>query len=309
MQVLAWNFEIGHTTVHKIIHETCEAIWDILNPQYLKSPETEQDWLNIVTGFEKKWNIPHCLGALDGKHVNIQAPAKSGSIFYNYKKTFSIVLLAACDYRYRFTMVDIGAYGSQSDGGIFKHSIFGQRLENNEFNVPSKAMLPGTNQEMPYFLVADEAFPLKHYIMRPYPGKNLSQTKKIFNYRLSRARQMIENSFGILVARWRILKNTINAKVENIDNIVKAVVVLHNYCLTELDNEENNVYCPVGFVDADDQNNGAWRDEEAPLKSVGRLGANVSTKNLYYQRDILANYFISPTGKIPWQEEAVRRGR
>lgn len=86
-------------------------------------------------------------------------------------------------------------------------------------NVPRAWNLPGTDKEMPYFLLADEAFPLKHYIMRPYQGKNLSNTQKLFYYRPSRSRQVIENVFGIMVARWRILKTTINVKIENVDNI------------------------------------------------------------------------------------------
>ncbi|XP_050516394.1 uncharacterized protein LOC126891256 [Diabrotica virgifera virgifera] len=174
MQVLAWTFHIGLTTVHKIIYEMCMVLWDTLNPLYLKSLSTKQDWLHIVNGFKTRWNFPHCLGALDGKHVTIQAPAKSGSLFFNYKKQFSIVLLAVCDSQYRFTLVDIGPYGSQSDGGIFKESVFGTRFEQQEFNILDPEVLDETsNIEMPYFLVADEAFPLRQYIIRPYGGEKI----------------------------------------------------------------------------------------------------------------------------------------
>jgi hypothetical protein len=241
MQNLAWAFQIGLATVHQIINETVEVIWEVLAPIYLKTPATEEDWINISDGFSNICNFPNCIGALDGKHINIQAPPNSGSIYFNYKKTFSIVLLATCDSNYMFTMVDIGAYGSQSDGGIFRNSIFGSRFEKGTMNVSSPGHLSNTNVNMPYVLVADEAFPLKNYIMRPYPGKNLSLKQKIFNYRLSRARRTIENTFGILVARWRILKQNICCKV---DNIVKATVVLHNFCKKELGGIEsiNNRY-------------------------------------------------------------------
>lgn len=309
MQNLAWTYHIGLATASTIIHSTSRAIWTVLMEKYLKSPSTEMEWKTIAKGFHDLWNFPNCLGALDGKHISIQAPCKSGSAFYNYKNFFSIVLLAACDSNYLFTLVDIGSYGSQSDGGIFKNSTFGQNFEDKSMNVPPPAELPNSEVKVPYCLVADEAFPLKQYIMRPYPGHGLTLEQRIFNYRLSRARRCIENAFGILVSRWRVLKQTINAKIENIDHIVKACVVLHNFCKLEGIGKTPSRYCPPGYVDENDENNGGWRNEiDAPLPSVGRLSSNNASRLTILARNTLATYFASAEGEVPWQLTHVNRG-
>ena len=136
------------------------------------------------------------------------APAKSGSLFHNYKGTFCIVLMALVDFSYRFTFVDIGDYGSNADGAIFTKSAFGQALL-GELDFPGPKELPYYPAGvLPHCIVADEAFPLRHDIMRPYPRGNrqikLTREEQIFNYRLSRARRIVENGFGILVQRFRV---------------------------------------------------------------------------------------------------------
>ena len=168
---------MGLTTVHKIIQETNKALWEVLSPLSLKTSSTEGEWKKISTGFYETWNFPNYIGAMDEKHIAIKAPAHSGSLYFNYKKTFSIVLLVTCDWNYVFTMVDIGAYGSQNDGDVFKNSIFSIHSENNNMSIPNPSAIPFTNINMPYVLVANEGSPLKDYIMRPYLGKKLSPTQ------------------------------------------------------------------------------------------------------------------------------------
>jgi len=140
-RTIAFNFRIGVSTVHYAVMRVCDAIWKVLQPEQLPAPTTDS-WLANAKKFELLWNFPNCVGAIDGKHINMQAPANSGSAFYNYKGQFSIVLLAVVDAEYKFVAVDIGQYGSASDGGVFSRSAVGQALQNNLLNMPNDAIFP-----------------------------------------------------------------------------------------------------------------------------------------------------------------------
>ena len=70
--------------------------------------------------------------------------------------------------------------------------------------VTEEAILSNTNIKMPFYFVGDAGFKMTVNFMRPYPGHHLSEEKRIFNYRLARARWCIENAFRILVARWSL---------------------------------------------------------------------------------------------------------
>ena len=93
-------------------------------------------------------------------------------------------------------------------------------------NLPSAEDLAGFSRNpLNYFLVGDEIFPLKAWLRRPYPG-NLIDSQKVFNYRLSRSRRTIGNTFGILASRWRLFRRPI--KVENAQRYSLAAIGLHN---------------------------------------------------------------------------------
>lgn len=248
---IASSYRVGESTARKVIAETCIAIIKVLASEYLQVPDREK-WIDISQGFSEVWNLPNCGGAIDGKHITIRAPSNSGTLFFNYKKTFSIVLMAVCDFQYKFTMVDIGAYGSSHDGGVFEESKLADGLFDGTLNFPQEEfVIPPSEIQTPIFLVGDSAFPLSSKLMKPYGGNYLDEMKNIFNYRLSRARRIVENAFGILSARWRILYTSISAEPKRVENIVMAVVCLHNFLMTmnnQTDTDERR-YCPPSLVD------------------------------------------------------------
>lgn len=216
---------------------------------------------------------------------------------------FSIVLMAACDAYYKFTYVDIGREGPNHDSYIFQNSIFGSALMNKTLDIPKPKVLPETQTNFPHFFVADEAFPLHNNIMRHYAGKYLDEKQNVFNYRLSRARRMIENTFGILAQRWRRLRSPIIASSDLCDEIVMACVVLHNYIQKGEEDIpiKDRKYCTTGFVDS-------LSEEHVNLTSVGRLGANHSSTSNKLLRDTLADYFTSDQGAVIHQWDLVNKG-
>ncbi|PNF40028.1 hypothetical protein B7P43_G11634, partial [Cryptotermes secundus] len=165
---------------------------------------------------------------------------------FNYKKFFSVVLQGVSDPEYKFITIDVGAKGSQNDGGTFAASSLCASLESKNFNMPPDCELPMSSEKLPNVLIADEAYPLKLYLLKPYARKNLTPAKTAFNYRLSRARRCIECAFGILYAKWRILGKDIETSVPNAIAIIKCTCVLHNV-IRDKDGENDPVYREVRF--------------------------------------------------------------
>nr|XP_037284672.1 protein ALP1-like [Rhipicephalus microplus] len=160
----SFNFLNGRSTACYIVSTVCQVLWDVLGPIYVARPSSAGEWLQIAKEFEESWNMPHCVGAIDGKHT------KSGSEDYNYKHFFSKSMLAVSDACYRFIYVEIGHHGSNSDGGVFSESQLPHIIFSKNEGFPPDAPL-GNIGRIPFYLVGDEAFPLKTYLMRPYPRK------------------------------------------------------------------------------------------------------------------------------------------
>jgi len=281
-------YRVSPTTTGRIILETTSVIWqELCKRDYMKAPSTEDEWKIISREFFQFWNFPNCLGCIDGKHVMIQAPNNSGSLYYNYKKFFSIVLLAVCDAQYRFLLVDIGKSGRNSDSGVYGSSQLGLKIDENLLGYPSsRYTIPGYDQNIkfPYVFLADEGFAMKTFMMRPYPKNCSERSEIVFNYRLSRARRVIENSFGILATRFRIFRRPIIAGVEKTIAITKAAVALHNYLIAE----ESQRYIP---------------ENNEIIQNIPRQGSKNSPNEAKRIRDQFKTYFNSPEGTVSWQDD------
>ncbi|VEN60179.1 unnamed protein product [Callosobruchus maculatus] len=260
-------------------------------------PEPDRNmWQQKEKEFSEKWNFPNCIGAIDGKHIVFQKPKNSGSMFFNYKKTCSIILLAVFDASYKFTLIDVGAYGKNSDGGVFSRCSFGKRFFNGDLDFPPDKPLPGTTTPIPHVLVGDEAFPLNKHLMRPYPGNQLrgDEKKKIYNYRLSRARNVSEDGFGILTKKFRLYQRRLELTPEHLDSVVLATCCLHNFLRDDSE---------VMFRELCEEEIG----ENSVVHAITRIGGSFSGTALLV-RERFKEYFSTKDGSVDWQLSIVRKG-
>jgi hypothetical protein len=160
----------------------------------------------------------------------IQAPPNSGTLDFNFHGYFSINMMALCDSDYKLIYVDIDAYGHENDAGIFESSKLEINFERNLYRLLPLTALLDTNIRLPYFVIGDDIYLLKSYLMKPFPGRGLSKEQRIFNGRLSASRRCSENLFDQMMNKWRLMR--VGVIVSRVDTCryYRTIAVLYNYC-------------------------------------------------------------------------------
>ena len=272
---LQYGFRVAPNTCGLIVRQIAQALIDVY-PEAICTPDTAEGWKDIANLFQQRWNYPNCIGAMDGKHIAIKKPPGTGKEFFNYKKFCSIVMLAIIDADYKFIWVDIGANGAASDAQIWNSCEFNSALANDYLPLPPPEPLPHDTEPVPYHLIADEAFALSTTLMKPYGKRRLTREEHIFNYRLSRARRVSENAFGLLVNKWRCTHFVMGQDVKNVQLIVHACCILHNIVRDRYPHMHVR-----NMVDREDQNHvqipGDWR-QHCNLNDMHRVDQTDLTK-------------------------------
>ncbi|KAJ8982008.1 hypothetical protein NQ317_004095, partial [Molorchus minor] len=285
---LMYQFRVSNSCISKFIPTVCRAIGEVLH-EFIKCesyecepivnwvclpvkeekkelPTGPEDWKQVAHDYEAIWNFPHCLGAMDGKHIRIKCPKKAGSHYFNYKKFHSIVLFAVVDAHYRFLYVNVGCQGRISDGGVVAHTSFGRALDENRLSIPSPEPLSGRKKKKRHtFLLQMTPFPLTENILKPYACDLIKGSpKRVCNYRISRARRVVENVFGLLSSVFRIFQRSMEIDVETVKCATLATTYLHNFL--RRNKYARQIYTPPGSLDIDDTASnttipGTWRQD------------------------------------------------
>lgn len=246
---------------------------------------------------------------MDGKHVTMQVPVHSGSDFFNYKGTFSIVIFAIVDVDYCFLYVTAGCQGRLSDGGVFEHTDLKKKMTNCTLNTPKAKYLPGSTYTFPHVLLADDAFPLKTWIMKPFPVTyDQGSAQRIFNYRISHGRRVVENAFGILSVVFRVLRRPMLLEPEKAEQIVLTCTYQHNFLRRS--NTSSKTYSPPGTFDSEHPDTfelipGQWRVEGPPTGMLLKL-RTLPRKESDLAKEVrvkFRKYFLTPEGSVPWHND------
>ena len=185
----------------------------------------------------------------------------------------------------------MGAQGRMNDSTIFNNSSLKKKIEDGSLNFPTWGVLLG-----------DEAFALKTYLMKPYSRRlALSTEEKIFNYRLSRTRRIVENAFGLMVMRFRIYRTPIYVNPTKVDKIVKATCTLHNWLIKT----SPRSYAPMGTMSTEERP-GQWMLEPRStyVRDLENQGSNNYTYEAEQRRTNYKNYFIGE-GAVSWQTSRI----
>ena len=229
---------LGVSTIQGIVSQVSQAIVENLWNDSVANltPVSEEDYKQLMENMINMWQFPFCWGALDGCHIPIKCPsggAEAAKEYHNFKNFYSVVVIAMVDSKYRFIWGSCGFPGNSHDATIFQATDMWDKLQNQE-GIPSIGRLVDGVHISP-LIVADSAFPLQPWLLKPYTEAVLNDKMKYFNYRLSRARMVTEGAFGQLKGRWRILLRKNESTPEEVTITTLACMILHNICIAKCD--------------------------------------------------------------------------
>ncbi|XP_075149756.1 uncharacterized protein LOC142223788 [Haematobia irritans] len=273
--LLSMAFRLGMSTLRKIILETCECISTELS-RYFLTNLNDDDYYELSDAYMEATGLPNCLGAFDALQ------------FLTERKTRDpIILLGSCNTKYQIVNVDVGLIHEVVENDNFIRNLFQDSLT----SLPEAMQMPDTGLMIPSYVCCPNTFPLVKHTMKPYPGKMLGPNKSNFNERLKKCTDYLDNSFGVLLYKWRVLQNKFTCLSETACHIVRSCVILHNFAI-----EHDRSYFYKELVDhidpeTQEMKNGVWRETlTLPKSKLYEKFERNSEDEGFANRDVLRDY-------------------
>ena len=222
-------FGVSTAFVCLCVKDVSTAVLRKLKARFLSIPKGD-DLREVMRLYKQKWGFPLCAGSVDGTHIRIRAPAEDHTDYVNRKNYHSIVMQALVDSRYLFRDVVVGWPGSVHDARVLSNSeLYDSGRKGHLFDTNIKETILGV--DIGPVIIGDPAYPLLEWLMKAYPeNENTPRWQRHFNYRLSRARMSVENTFGRWKGRFRRFLKRVDMEVASATYLVAASCILHNIC-------------------------------------------------------------------------------
>jgi hypothetical protein len=218
---IADRFNVSLSSAHRRLNSVINFILT-LRREFIKWPDYDQ-MQNISIQFRRKQGIRNVIGAIDGCHIKIHKPKDNQESYYNRKGFHSLLLQGIVDNTKLFLDVYCGEPGSIHDARLLRKS-----------NIYLKAQDP--NFFASYFLLGDSAYPCTNWLVTPFKDNGaLTRLQKLFNYKHSATRMVVEHTYGLLKGRFRRLLHLDNLSLKFCVKCIMACCILHNICIKEKD--------------------------------------------------------------------------
>ena len=290
---------IGKSTVHQILRQVCSAI--SIHFGHLIAWPAGRRLARVTSAFQSKQWFPNCIGAIDGSHINIQAPPNSivAADHRNRNKSFSILLQGVVDSKCHFTSVNIGQPGSLHDSAHFKSSELYRKVEGgimggfHDDPLTWPAGLP-----FPPYIVADRGYPLLSWCITPFKtgpmGAPLTREEAWFNRKHSSTRMSVERGFGTLKSRFKEIGSKTSLKLEFLPTVVHSCCILHNILLSSKDRtlEQILMDCQLPSMEVNDSNRTEEDEVFLPPRPMGLVSEERALLEGKMAREDILDYLV-----------------
>ncbi|ETN63564.1 hypothetical protein AND_004722 [Anopheles darlingi] len=232
-------FQVSKQLMSRMIPEVCGSLIEVLQ-DYVKLPENKEEWLRVSQEYENRWKFPHAIGAVEGRYVALKAPMSSETEHSQTKRNCNVVLLGVVDSNSNFMYADIDS----SDGALCLTKL--NAMLENDLHIPEPEELDMfSTVKVPYMLLGDNGFPFSKHCIRPFEDAvSPGSIENHFNERLSIARCPVENAFGVLNNKFKILSRAILMDAAVARKVVLATVYLHNFVRRNYSAEDDEHFDP-----------------------------------------------------------------